>query len=109
MSLAFGIGNHNGDQYLKLSMPEDAWSLKAVIKTSRGTHWMSFDRWGDSTHKMSTYNNRKHPSHKDQMYIDRMEAENMVMFHIRNLMQLPDPILWVAQNSPKGLTKGQKI
>ena len=61
-------------------MPEDAWSLKAVIKTSRGTHWMSFDRWGDSTHKMSTYNNRKHPSHKDQMYIDQMEAENMVMF-----------------------------
>ena len=41
---------------------------------------MSFDRWGDSTHKMSTYNNRKHPSHKDQMYIDQMEAENMVMF-----------------------------
>ena len=41
---------------------------------------MSFDRWGDSTHKMSTYNNRKHPSHKDQMYIDRMEAENKVMF-----------------------------
>ena len=61
-------------------MPEDAWSLKAVIKTSRGTHWMSFDRWGDSTHKMSTYNNRKHPSHKDQMCIDQMEAENMVMF-----------------------------
>ena len=61
-------------------MPEDAWSLKAVIKTSRGTHWMSFDRWGDSTHKMSTYNNRKHPSHKDQMYIDQMEAENRVMF-----------------------------
>ena len=61
-------------------MPEDAWSLKAVIKTSRGTHWMSFDRWGDSTHKMSTYNNRKHPSHKDQMYIDWMEAENKVMF-----------------------------
>ena len=61
-------------------MPEDAWSLKAVIKTSRGTHWMSFDQWGDSTHKMSTYNNRKHPSHKDQMYIDWMEAENMVMF-----------------------------
>ena len=24
-------------------------------------------------------------------------------------MQLPDPILWVAQNSPTGLTKGQKI
>ena len=61
-------------------MPEDAWSLKAVIKTSRGTHWMSFDRWGDSTHNMSTYNNRKHPSHKDQRYIDRMEAENKVMF-----------------------------
>ena len=61
-------------------MPEDAWSLKAVIKTSRGTYWMSFDHWGDSTHKMSTYNKRKHPSHKDQMYIDQMEAENMVMF-----------------------------
>ena len=103
MSSGIWYRNHNGDQYLKLSMPEDAWSLKAVIKTSKGTHWMSFDQWGDSTHKMSTYNNRKHPSHKDQMYIDPDGSRKYGdVFHIRNPMQSPDPILWVAQNSPKG-------
>ena len=41
---------------------------------------MSFDRWGDSTHKMTAFNIRHQPSFKDQNAIDRMDAENMVMY-----------------------------
>ena len=35
---------------------------------------------GDSTHKMSAYNNRYHPSNRDQRQIDRMERETMVLY-----------------------------
>ena len=38
---------------------------------------MTMDRWGDSTHKMSAYNNRYHPSNRDQRQIDRMERETI--------------------------------
>ena len=38
------------------------------------------DRWGDSTHKMSAYNNRYHPSNRDQRQMDRMERETMVLY-----------------------------
>ena len=41
---------------------------------------MTMDRWGDSTHKMSAYNNRYHPSNRDQRQIDRMERETMVLY-----------------------------
>ena len=33
-------------------------------KTRKGVHRMTMDRWGDSTHKMSAYNNRYHPSNQ---------------------------------------------
>ena len=35
-----------GEQFLKIALPADAWSLTTVIKTKKGVHRMSFDRWG---------------------------------------------------------------
>ena len=55
---------------------------------------MSFDRWGDSTHKMTAFNMRHQPSFKDQNAIDRMDAENMVMYPY----QEPYP---VTRNTPR--------
>ena len=54
--------------------------MAATIKTRKGVHRMTMDRWGDSTHKMSAYNNRYHPSNRDQRQIDRMERETMVLY-----------------------------
>ena len=50
---------------------------------------MTMDRWGDSTHKMSAYNNRYHPSNRDQRQIDRMERETMVLYQTLQ----PNPVL----------------
>ena len=50
---------------------------------------MTMDRWGDSTHKMSAYNNRYHPSNRDQRQIDRMEREIMVLYPTLQ----PNPVL----------------
>ena len=50
---------------------------------------MTMDRWGDSTHKMSAYNNRYHPSNRDQRQMDRMERETMVLYPTLQ----PNPIL----------------
>ena len=50
---------------------------------------MTMDRWGDSTHKMSAYNNRYHPSNRDQRQIDRMERETMVLYPTLQ----PNPVL----------------
>ena len=55
---------------------------------------MSFDRWGDSTHKMTAFNMRHQLSYKDQNAIDRMDAENMVMYPY----QEPHP---VTRNTPR--------
>ena len=44
---------------------------------------------GDSTHKMSAYNNRYHPSNRDQRQIDRMERETMVLYPTLQ----PNPVL----------------
>ena len=41
---------------------------------------MTMDRWGDSTHRMSAYNNWHHPSSRDQRQIDRMERETMMLY-----------------------------
>ena len=41
---------------------------------------MTMDRWGDSTHRMSAYNNRHKPSFRDQRQIDKMEGETMVLY-----------------------------
>ena len=50
---------------------------------------MIMDRWGDSTHKMSAYNNRYHPSNRDQRQIDRMKRETMVLYPTLH----PNPVL----------------
>ena len=50
---------------------------------------MTMDRWGDSTHKMSAYNNRYQPSTRDQRQIDRMKRETMVLYPIL----APNPVL----------------
>ena len=50
---------------------------------------MTMDRWGDSTHKMSAYNNRYHPSNRDQRQMDKMERETMVLYPTLQ----PNPIL----------------
>ena len=54
--------------------------MAATIKTRKGVHKMTMDRWGDSTHKMSAYNNRHQPSTRDQRQIDRMKRETMVLY-----------------------------
>ena len=50
---------------------------------------MTMDRWGDSTHKMSAYNNRYQPSTRDQRQIDRMKNETMVLYPTLQ----PNPVL----------------
>ena len=50
---------------------------------------MTMDRWGDSTHKMSAYNNRYQPSTRDQRQIDRMKRETMVLYPTL----APNPVL----------------
>ena len=47
------------------------------------------DRWWDSTHKMSSYNNRYQPSTRDQRQIDRMKNETMVLYPTLQ----PNPVL----------------
>ena len=72
--------DHEGKQFLKIALPADAWSMTATIKTRKGVHRMTMDRWGDSTDKMSAYNNRYHPSNRDQRQIDRMKRKTMVLY-----------------------------
>ena len=81
--------DHEGKQFLKIALPADAWSMAATIKTRKGVHRMTMDRWGDSTHKMSAYNNRYHPSNRDQRQIDRMKRETMVLYPTLQ----PNPVL----------------
>ena len=81
--------DHEGKQFLKIALPADAWGMAATIKTRKGVHRMTMDRWGDSSHKMSAYNNRYHPSNRDQRQIDRMERETMVLYPTLQ----PNPVL----------------
>ena len=76
--------------------------MAATIKTRKGVHRMTMDRWGDSTHKMSAYNNRYHPSNRDQRQIDRMERETMVLYPTLQ----PNPVL--PKRSP-GFSGGRGI
>ena len=72
--------NQEGRQFLKIALPADAWSMTATVKTKKGIHKVTLDRWVDSTHKMSAYNNRHKPSFRDQRQIDRMEGESIVLY-----------------------------
>ena len=81
--------DHEGKQFLKIALPADALGLAATIKTRKGVHKMTMDRWGNSTHKMSAYNNRYQPSTKDQRQIDRMKREKMVLYPTL----APNPVL----------------
>ena len=63
--------------------------MAATIKTRKGVHKLTMDRWGDSTHKMSSYNNRYQPSTRDQRQIDRMKNETMVLYPTLQ----PNPVL----------------
>ena len=97
--------DHEGKQFLKIALPADAWSMAATIKTRKGVHRMTMDRWGDSTHKMSAYNHRYHPSNRDQRQIDRMERETMLLYPTLQ----PNPVL--PKRSPgfsggRGMFKG---
>ena len=71
--------NTVGSQFLKVSMPKDAISLQATVKTASGVHKLTIDRWGDSTHKYDNYNSRRHPTTRDQSAIKRYEADKIVM------------------------------
>ena len=95
----------NWKQEEKKDIQPQVWSMAATIKTRKGVHRMTMDRWGDSTHKMSAYNNRYHPSNRDQRQIDRMERETMVLFPTLQ----PNPVL--PKKSPgfsggKGMFRG---
>ena len=72
--------NQEGKQFLKIALPADAWSMTATVKTKKGVHKISLDRWRDSTHKMSAYNSCHKPSFRDERQIERMEAETMVLY-----------------------------
>ena len=63
---------------------------------------MTMDRWGDSTHKMSSYNNRYQPSTRDQRQIDRMKRETMVLYPTL----APNPVL--PKRIP-GFSSGQGV
>ena len=63
--------------------------MTATVKTKKGIHKMTLDRWGDSTHKMSAYNHHHKPSFKDQRQIERMDAETMVLYPT----PVPNPVL----------------
>ena len=73
-----------GKQFLKIALPADAWSMAATIKTRKGVHRMTMERWEDSTHKMSAYNNRYHPSNRDQRQIDRMGERQWYCIQLYN-------------------------
>ena len=62
--------------------------MAATIKTRKGVHKMTIDRWGDSIHKMSSYN-RYQPSTRDQRQIERMKRETMVLYPTLQ----PNPVL----------------
>ena len=81
--------NQEGKQFLKIALPADAWSMTATVKTKKGVHKISLDRWGDSTHKMSAYNSCHKPSFRDERQIERMEAETMVLYPA----PVPNPVL----------------
>ena len=63
--------------------------MTATVKTKKGVHKISLDRWGDSTHKMSAYNSHHKPSFRDERQIERMEAETMVLYPA----PVPNPVL----------------
>ena len=63
---------------------------------------MTLDRWGDSTHWMNAYNNRHRPSYRDQRQIDRMEAENMVLYPA----PVPNPVLPPVPAPGRGMYPG---
>ena len=94
--------DHEGKQFLKIALPADAWNMTATVKTKKGVHKMTMDRWGDSTHRMSAYNNRHHPSSRDQRQIDRMERETMVLYPTLP----PNPVL--PRRSP-GFSGGKRM
>ena len=81
--------DQEGKQFLKIALPADVWGMAATIKTRKGVHKMTMDRWGDSTHKMSAYNSRYQPSTRDQRQIDRMKRETMVLYPTL----APNPVL----------------
>ena len=76
--------------------------MTATVKTKKGIHKMTMDRWGDSTHKMSAYNHHHQPSSRDQRQIDRMERETMVLYPTLQ----PNPVL--PMRSP-GFSGGRGI
>ena len=53
--------NQEGKQFLKIALPADAWSMTATVKTKKGIHKMTLDRWEDSTHKMSNVTLQQSP------------------------------------------------
>ena len=63
--------------------------MTATVKTKQGVHKISLDRWGDSTHKLSAYNNRHKPSFRDERQIERMNTEAMLLHPVA----LPNPVL----------------
>ena len=81
--------NQEGKQFLKIALPADAWSMTATVKTKQGVHKISLDRWGDSTHKLSAYNNRHKPSFRDERQIERMDTEAMLLHPVA----MPNPVL----------------
>ena len=63
--------------------------MTATVKTKKGIHKMTTDRWGDSTHRMSAYNHHHQPSSRDQRQKDRMERETIVLYPTLQ----PNPVL----------------
>ena len=76
--------------------------MTATVKTKKGIHKMTMDRWGDSTHRMSAYNHHHQPSSRDQRQIDRMERQTMVLYPTLQ----PNPVL--PMRSP-GFSGGRGI
>ena len=54
--------------------------MTATVKTNKGVHRINMDRWGNSTHRMPAFNARHRPTIRDQRQMERMKAENMVLY-----------------------------
>ena len=76
--------------------------MTATVKTKKGIHKISLDRWGDSTHKLSAYNSRHKPSFRDERQIERMETETMVLCPT----PMPNPV--IPQRGP-GFSGGRGV
>ena len=51
----FWFHSSQGHQLLKLAMGEEALSANCILKTASGTHYLKYNRWGDTRQRFAPY------------------------------------------------------